>query len=99
MSGINTWPWELAVTYADILADICLNASTSVIRKRSLIGQNRDVRLVHRTSSTPNCPLHSAGLIDLVFFNAVQDSGCEGRIRLCFFSFFYDQFYVVNGEN
>ena len=75
----------MAVTYANILTDICLNASTSVIQKRSLIGQNRDVRLVHRISSVPKCPLRSAGLVDLVFFHAVQDSDHEGKTILSVF--------------
>ena len=67
------------MTYVSSLADICLHASTSAIQKRALIGQNRNVRLVHRMSSVPKCPLHSAGLIDLAFFNADQDSGREGE--------------------
>ena len=67
------------MTYAGILADICLNASTSAIQKRSLIGQNRDVTMVQRLSSQPECPLRSAGLIDLAFFNAVQEPGHDGE--------------------
>jgi len=71
------------VTYADVLTDISLNASTSVIRKRSLIGQNCDVELVHRLSSVPSCPLCSAGLVDLAFFHAVRDSSHEGCTIVC----------------
>jgi len=66
------------VTYTDLLADICLSASTSVIRKRALIGQNCDVGLVKRISSVSKCSLASVGLVDLAFFHAAEDSSSEG---------------------
>ena len=78
LAGINSWPWQVAVTYTNILTDICLKASTSVIQRRSLIGRNCDTRLANRMSFVPQCRLRSAGLVDLVFFHAVQDSGNEG---------------------
>jgi hypothetical protein len=40
--GIDQWPWELACIYADVLAEVCLNGSQSLIKKKALLGFNKD---------------------------------------------------------
>ena len=32
-AGVHGWHWEVAATYADMLADICLHGNTSNIQK------------------------------------------------------------------
>jgi hypothetical protein len=74
LAGLNGWRWEVAVSYVDILSDICLHGSTSSIQKLALLGRNGDAQLVHKSSAIARHPLHSAGLIDLAFFHAYSHS-------------------------
>ena len=81
--GLHGWHWEVATTYADMLADICLHGNTSNIQKVALMGKNKDVTNIHQRPPTQT-PLPSAGLLDLVFFrsaheelNGGQYSGCK----------------------
>ncbi|XP_041358680.1 transmembrane protein 232-like isoform X2 [Gigantopelta aegis] len=77
MSGISGWHWEVAITYCDILCDVCLHGTSATIQKMALVGHNKDLMdPVRRLFTT--VPLPSAGLIDLAFFhplNEVKDGG------------------------
>lgn len=75
--GLNGWHWEVAITYTDILADICLYGANANIQKLALIGNNKDVSTPVR-HHVRNLPLKSTGLLDLAFFHAtneVKDGG------------------------
>lgn len=80
MPGITGWHWEVAVTYTEVLTNIVLHGSSSVIQKLALVGDNNDVEtLLHQ--SPKSClikSIPSAGLLDFVFFkldNAITDEG------------------------
>ena len=75
--GLHGWHWEEAVTFAGILTDIVLHGSTSVIQKTALVGKNKDVTIIHHT--VPQCPMFSAGLLDMVHFCAVSETGDKGK--------------------
>ncbi|XP_053389979.1 uncharacterized protein LOC128552922 isoform X3 [Mercenaria mercenaria] len=73
MPGINGWHWEVAITYTDVLAEICLHGGNAEIQKLALMGLNQDVADPFKRGYN-NLPLHSAGLLDLAFFKAVNES-------------------------
>jgi len=64
----------VAITYADILSDICIHGNTSIIQKLALLGTNKDISGLHRMAVIPRCPMPSAGLLDLVYFHAAEES-------------------------
>lgn len=77
MPGINGWHWEVAITYTDIMADICLHGANADIQKLALMGTNQDVADPFKRGILSR-PLSSAGLLDLAFFHALneqQDGG------------------------
>ena len=76
--GLHGWSWEVAVTYTDTLADICLHGDTSTIQKTALVGNNTDLSLLH-TKSAPQCPMRSAGLLDLAYFKGLHEKQDKGR--------------------
>ena len=81
MPGISGWHWEVAITYCDILCDICLHGSSANIQKMALVGLNRDLMdPVRRLFTT--VPLPSAGLIDLAFFHPLNEVKDGGQFRL-----------------
>ena len=76
--GINGWHWEVAFTYTDMLADICIHGNTAAIQKMALVGTN--VRLAepqHRMITTIQLP--SAGLLDLAVFHALNEATDGGE--------------------
>lgn len=72
----------MAITYAEILADICLHSTTSVIHKIALLGNNGNEATEHeKIMSVSQSPMKSAGLLDLVHFRAIgeaEDGGYSG---------------------
>jgi len=78
MPGINGWHWEVAITYTDILADICLHGNNAEIQKVALMGINHDVADPFRRGYS-SVPLHSAGLLDLAFFRAMTETKDGGN--------------------
>ena len=81
MPGINGWHWEVAFTYTDMLADICIHGNTAAIQKMALVGTN--VRLAepqHRMVTTIQLP--SAGLLDLAAFHALNEATDGGEYKL-----------------
>ena len=73
LAGIQGWHWEVAVTYADILADVCVHGITSRIQKLALLGSNRDTREVEKLATSARWPMRSAGLVDLAYFHSVVE--------------------------
>ncbi|KAI0211151.1 transmembrane protein 232 [Lamellibrachia satsuma] len=74
LAGIQGWHWEVAITYTNILADICLHGITSGIQKLALVGTNRDTHEIHKLAKEAQWPMRSAGLVDLVYFHAVLEA-------------------------
>lgn len=79
MPGINGWHWEVAITYTDILADICLHGSSAEIQKLALMGNNQEIADPFKCGYN-NVPLNSAGLLDLAFFKAVNECNDGGMV-------------------
>ena len=69
----------MAITYTDILADVCLHGSTAEIQKLALMGVNRDMADPFKRGFT-SVPLPSAGLLDLAFFKAINETKDGGKI-------------------
>ncbi|KAK3577758.1 hypothetical protein CHS0354_017457 [Potamilus streckersoni] len=76
--GISGWHWEVAITYTNILADICLHGNSSHIQKRALMGNNRDLSDPFKRVY-PSVPLQSAGLLDLAFFKPIIEANDGGH--------------------
>ena len=76
--GINGWHWEVAITYTDILADICLHGNSAEIQKLALMGVNRETADPFKRGFT-SVPLPSAGLLDLAFFKAINEAKDGGN--------------------
>ncbi|KAL3880654.1 hypothetical protein ACJMK2_032876 [Sinanodonta woodiana] len=76
--GISGWHWEVAITYTNILADICLHGNSSHIQKRALMGSNRDLSDPFKRVY-PSVPLQSAGLLDLAFFKPINEARDGGH--------------------
>ncbi|KAL4230935.1 hypothetical protein ACF0H5_011309 [Mactra antiquata] len=77
MPGINGWHWEVAITYTDILADICLHGNSAEVQKMALMGTNSDITEPFKRGNA-KLPLYSAGLLDLAFFKALTESTDKG---------------------
>lgn len=71
--GINGWHWEVAITYTDILCDICLYGGTAGIQKMALMGVNKELSDPFQRGFV-SIPLASAGLLDLAFFHAASET-------------------------
>ncbi|XP_062576712.1 transmembrane protein 232-like [Saccostrea cucullata] len=71
--GLNGWHWEVAITYTDILSDICLHGSTAGIQKMALMGVNKELTDPFQRGFV-SIPLVSAGLLDLAFFHAASEA-------------------------
>lgn len=69
---MNGWHWEVAITYTDILGDICLHGANANIQKMALMGLNKEVSEPFQRGYI-SIPLVSAGLIDLAFFHATNE--------------------------
>lgn len=79
--GINGWHWEVAITYTDILCDICLHGGTAGIQKMALMGVNRELTDPFQRGYV-SIPLISAGLLDLAFFHAANETRDGGNCFL-----------------
>ncbi|ESO94973.1 hypothetical protein LOTGIDRAFT_232123 [Lottia gigantea] len=66
--GIYGWHWEVAVTYCEVLANICIHGYNVNVQKMALVGLNTDITEPYRRGYGI-IPLVSAGLIDLAFFH------------------------------
>lgn len=77
--GINGWHWEVAITFTDTLAEICLYGSNANIQKIALMGINKDVSEPFKRGYS-SVPLVSAGLLDLAFFHATNEVRDGGKL-------------------
>ncbi|ELT91335.1 hypothetical protein CAPTEDRAFT_201911 [Capitella teleta] len=84
LTGLHSWHWEVAITYADVLTDICLHGATSNVQKIALLGRISDARSPERLTGVRKCPISSAGLLDLVNFKACKESNDRGTACLFF---------------
>lgn len=89
-SGLENWMCEIACVYADILADICVNASHSSIKRKALLGSHNDAAEIfnNKKPETPsqNQKPSSFGLIDLAKFQIKNPpSNKEGKINGVFY--------------
>lgn len=73
-NGVETWPWELGFIYAEVLAEICINGSISLIKKKALLGFNTDSNEVF---SSKQKNLKGYGLIDLIRYQGKIKSNQE----------------------
>ncbi|KAL8558461.1 hypothetical protein ACOMHN_052278 [Nucella lapillus] len=77
MPGINGWHWEVALTYTDMLADICIHGSAAAIQKMALVGSGRGTGkppLQQQQYGVSSLQLASAGLLDLAVFHALNEA-------------------------
>lgn len=65
--GLQSWQWEVAVIYTELLADLVIYASLSSIQKRALLGNHKSADDVQYADIVP--PLSSAGLVDMLHFH------------------------------
>lgn len=77
MPGINGWHWEVAFTYTDMLADICIYGNNATIQKTALIGSMIQTTEPGHHTVTAN-HLLSSGLLDLTSFHALNESADGG---------------------
>jgi hypothetical protein len=73
--GLRGWRWEVAVTYVNVLADICLHGLKSEIQKQALVGRKRDLSA---TAEAQN-QLYNDGLFDLVYFRISDETDDGGK--------------------
>jgi len=78
-NGLETWPWELACIYADVLAEVCVSGRQAAIKKRALLGFNKDSRDVFNSKQKN---LKGFGLLDLTRFRLKMVAGQEGELIL-----------------
>ena len=79
----------MAFVYAEVLARVVLQATTSSIARAALLGNNTyDHTELDRRTNVLACPMRSAGLLDLIYFKAADESydGGERNLRTIFLS-------------
>ncbi len=73
---IDTWNWELACLFVDILADICINSLQAAIKKKALYGFHKDAKeAVKSRFIKPH--LHGYGILDTAKFQIKVDENEE----------------------
>ena len=73
----------MAFVYAEVLARVVLQATTSSIARAALLGNNTyDHTELDRRTNVLACPMRSAGLLDLIYFKAADES-YDGGERNC----------------
>lgn len=65
--GIQSWQWEVAVIYTELLSHLVIYASLTSIQKRALLGNHKTADNVKYADTIP--PLTSAGLVDMLHFH------------------------------
>lgn len=71
-AGINTWSWETAYHYSQVLADICMHGCAAPIQKLALLGKWLDADVTTFRSGVPNYCIESCGLVDLLEFRRLE---------------------------
>ena len=67
--GLGGWEWKNSYQYSLLLADICLNGSSSEIQKTALMGKWGDADVTTFRAGVSNPCLESSGLADLLEYN------------------------------
>lgn len=73
--NIETWRWELAFIYVDILANICINSTIASIKKKALLGFHQDA---NEALTNKNVHLNGYGLIDTAKFKINRAKNHQG---------------------
>ena len=77
---IESWNWELACLYVDILADICINSSQAAIKKRALYGFHRDAKEATKSRIIKQ-NLPGYGILDTAKFQLIVGDNDEGMVQ------------------
>lgn len=75
--GIESWRWELGAIYIDVLTDICLNATQTQIKRKALLGFNKDASDAIKNRKLKQ-NLAGFGLLDMARFEIIAEPGEEG---------------------
>lgn len=78
--SVAHWPWELACSYVDILAEVCVNGSQSTLKKKALLGFNKDSKEALQNKYRKS-QLKGYGLLDLTQLQAKLKRHQEGNLR------------------
>lgn len=81
--SVADWPWELACSYADILAEVCVNGSQSTLKKKALLGFNKDSKEALQNKYRKS-QLKGYGLLDLAQLQAKLKRHQEGKMGIIF---------------
>ena len=52
--GLESWPWELGCVYVEVLTDICIQSLNPQIKRRALLGFNKDAYEILETKLLAN---------------------------------------------
>ena len=73
---IETWKWELACLYVEILADICINSAQASIKKKSLFGFHKDIDEAFKSKSF-KVNGNGYGILDTAKFQICVDKNSD----------------------
>jgi len=76
LNGLETWPWELACIYVDVLTEVCVNGTQAAVKKRALLGFNKNSQDLFKSKQKN---LKGFGLLDLTRFRLKVASDQEGK--------------------
>ena len=80
--GLESWPWELCCVYVDTLVDVCIKTSQTQIRRKALMGFNKDATEAMKKNITSNSKPSWCGLLDMAKFQLiVENLAVEGKSR------------------
>ena len=92
--GIKTWRWEIGCIYVEILTDIIINGNNSELKRKALLGTNKNADEALKKKQNSN-KLQSFGLLDMTRFytgmnKSEEDWGwrlrytaLKGLVRIC----------------
>lgn len=92
--GIKTWKWEIGCVYIEMLTDIIIHGGLSAIKKKALLGTNKNADEALRKKLNVN-KIDSFGLLDMTQFytgmnNTEEDwawriryAAVKGLVRIC----------------
>lgn len=52
--GLESWPWELGCVYVEVLTEICIQSLNPQIKRRALLGFNKDAYEILETKLLAN---------------------------------------------
>ncbi len=93
-SGFKSWKWEIGCIYVEILTDIIINGSQSELKRKALLGTNKNADDALKRKLNNN-RLTSFGLLDMSRFYTgmtksdedwawrIRYSAVKGLVRIC----------------